>query len=109
LKTPIFSPSTQERFPMEIRIGNVVQLNGGGPYMTVGHIGNNSDVKCYWFDYQGKVTEWTWKRELLRLVGSQLNEPAGEPTPPAKDSVDVPAPTVPDAVDAVTSRRTRQS
>jgi uncharacterized protein YodC (DUF2158 family) len=39
---------------MAFKIGDVVQLKGGGPVMTVTHIGRETDgsqnVTCTWFD-----------------------------------------------------------
>ncbi|EPL2029911.1 YodC family protein [Pseudomonas aeruginosa] len=39
----------------DLKLGDVVRLNSGGPKMTVGHIGvqpvsNEPYVRCTWFD-----------------------------------------------------------
>lgn len=32
----------------ELKIGDIVELNSGGPDMTVQHVSKNNIVGCYW-------------------------------------------------------------
>lgn len=50
---------------MEIKIGDVVELRSGGPYMTVESVDENGYVSCTWYSKDLEYETFVFRRELL--------------------------------------------
>ena len=58
----------------DLKSGDVVRLNSGGPKMTVGAIFTGSDsANCQWFDL-GRLGEKTFLLTSLTLVKDEKDE-----------------------------------
>jgi uncharacterized protein YodC (DUF2158 family) len=66
-----FILNPQKESKMAFEIGNVVQLRGGGPIMTVTHLGKNQDgsqnVTCTWFDKNDSEMKAAYHEAALQL------------------------------------------
>ncbi len=51
-----------------MKLGDVVQLNSGGPKMTVSHVDERQAV-CRFFDGQGELDNSTFPIECLKPAG----------------------------------------
>lgn len=59
---------------VEFSIGDVVQLNSGGPDMSIYYISENTrDVSCQWFAGK-KLEEGTFESKGLTLIRKQGSE-----------------------------------
>lgn len=62
---------------MSFSIGEIVQLNSGGPRMTVEAVEDSSEsgqkvgVRCVWFDGQKMLTETFHPNTIKRFVSTQ--------------------------------------
>ena len=59
----------------ELNIGDVVELNSGGPKMTVASI-QPEDVRCVWFGCDAKSESSVFPLVALRAKGNK-KKPAG--------------------------------
>jgi uncharacterized protein YodC (DUF2158 family) len=51
-----------ERMAETFKVGEVVQLNSGGPRMTVSSIGSEGTVNCTWFNQTDHAFELKWAK-----------------------------------------------
>lgn len=54
--------------PKAMSIGDVVQLNSGGPHMIVVDFGDKGRISTAW-EIDGRVTEAEWPHEALSPMG----------------------------------------
>jgi uncharacterized protein YodC (DUF2158 family) len=50
----------------ELKVGDVVQLNSGGPKMTVAALQSEGAVRCVWFSPDGKPESAVFPPSALR-------------------------------------------
>jgi uncharacterized protein YodC (DUF2158 family) len=50
---------------MQFSIGDAVQLNSGGPVMTVNAIGNDGLIECKWFDEKKILQSGEFDQRIL--------------------------------------------
>jgi uncharacterized protein YodC (DUF2158 family) len=62
---------------MAFEIGNVVQLKGGGPIMTITgrSVGKTTLFRCTWFDKQGSEQNAAYPAEALKLYREEKAAP----------------------------------
>ena len=49
-----------------LKIGDIVQLNSGGPKMTVAGLQSDGAVRCVWFSPDGKQESGVFPPDALR-------------------------------------------
>ena len=57
----------------QLREGDVVRLNSGGPLMTIVGYEEVKGVKCKWFDVEGKVQEDWFPMYAIKKVTDEPN------------------------------------
>ena len=55
----------------ELNVGDVVELNSGGPKMTVVSIQQGGDARCTWLTPDGKQESGVFPQAALRAKGKK--------------------------------------
>jgi uncharacterized protein YodC (DUF2158 family) len=57
----------------QLREGDVVRLNSGGPLMTILGYDEEKGVRCKWFDNEGRIQEDWFPMWAIKKVPGELS------------------------------------